>query len=168
MPKRRRKVAALGSAPAGMQLPPGVPQPPGQDQAGPLTHHAAYNTAPQLQGTQSSGAASTASTLPTMPVGLRSLTAETQTITPKYIFALRAKHAERRARSEEPRARTKDNDAQIAAARGFRGILVDSGAQITAFPHSVLKDKSYPLARSGISRIQAVDGPRCSATARLA
>eukprot|EP00959_Pyramimonas_sp_CCMP1952_P101077 2114445-Pyramimonas_sp.AAC.1 len=69
-----------------------------------------------------------------MPLGIRGingLIAEQDTLKPKYIFTLSAKPLRARARSAEPsRARRNGSgdSAQISAARGVRGVTIDSGA----------------------------------------
>ncbi|CAK0861483.1 unnamed protein product, partial [Prorocentrum cordatum] len=163
--KKQRRAAAAGQAAGGGALPAGVPPPPGFDGTGqlaqPLTQHAVYATMPA-----SSGSASTASTTPTMPLGARGingLIAEQDALKPKCIFALSATHLGPRAESAEPsRARRNESgdSAQVSAARGVRGVMIDSGAQITAFPCDMLKSKGYALAKSSVSKLQAIDGAK--------
>ena len=45
-----------------------------------------------------------------------------------------------------------------ATTSSVKGIMVDSGAQITAFPHRMLMNKNYELVKTKISKLQGVDG----------
>ncbi|CAK0790038.1 unnamed protein product [Prorocentrum cordatum] len=164
--KQRRAVAAALVAGGGAAL---AGLPPGCDGAGQRSQHFAHRAVhgePQQHVRDSSGAASTASTTPTAPTGTRGingLLAEQDTIKPKYIFALMAEHSRPRARSAEPSGSRRSESSEsvcVSDIRGVRGVTIDSGAQVTAFPCDMLKGKDYVLAKSGISKLRAIDGAK--------
>ncbi|CAK0891517.1 unnamed protein product [Prorocentrum cordatum] len=150
--KQRRAMAAALAAGGGA-----VPA-PGCDGAGRHSQHLTHNAVcrePQQHAPNSSGAASTASTIPTVPTGVRGingLLAEQGATRPKCIFALAAEHSRPRARSAESSGSRRGESSDsvcVSGIHGVRGIMIDSGAQITAFPYDMLKGKGY---------LRAIDG----------
>ncbi|CAK0845688.1 unnamed protein product, partial [Prorocentrum cordatum] len=164
--KKQRRAMAAALAAGGGVLPTGLPPKPGCDGAGWHSQRLARRAVcrgPQLPVPKSSGSASTASAIPTVPTGMRGINgplAEQGAIKPRCIFALSVEHSRPRARSAEPGGsmRSASGDSVcVSGIRGVRGIMIDSGAQITAFPCDMLKDKGYVLAKPGISRQRAID-----------
>ncbi|CAK0844151.1 unnamed protein product [Prorocentrum cordatum] len=164
--KKQRRATTAALAAAGAQGPRGAHHhqgPSTSPSSQTLTPNAVYAMT-QLTGPGSSGATSTASALPAMPLGVRGtngLFADQDTIQPKCIFALSvemSKQGSRSAGRARSRGRDDGDSVRIAAARGVQWIMVDSGDQVTAFPYKMLKDKGYELASSRISQLQAIDG----------